>query len=212
MATETQPQVPTEAVDAGRRPYRFTADQVWRMIAAGIIPDDVDVELLRGRIYRITKHEPHNYAVARTTKLLRAMLPPGFHAREEKSMRHGRSSIPEPDVAVVPGSEDDFRPEPPATSEAALIVEICASSRTADYRDKTSLYASADVPIYWVLDVDGRKLDVFSEPKGSGRDAGYARHASFAESEPAPVVLAGREVGRIAAKDMLPPIEPTPKP
>jgi Uma2 family endonuclease len=87
------------------------------------------------------------------------------------------------------------------------IAEVCASTRTADYRDKVRLYASAGVPTYWVVDVEGRKLDVYTEPRGSGRDASYARHAAFPESEPAPVILDGREVGRVAARDLLPPIE-----
>jgi len=207
MATQAEPR----AVDADRRPYRFTADQLWRMIEAGIIPDGVDVELVGGRIYRMTKHEPHNFAVARTVKLLRAILPAGLHVREEKSMRHGARSIPEPDVAVVPGSEDVFRPDPPTTSEAALIVEVCVSTRKADYIDKPRLYASAGVPLYWVVDVEGRKIDAFSEPQGSGCDAGYARRETFQEAAPVPVVLDGREVGRIAPQDLFPPPEQPPQ-
>jgi len=209
MATETRPE---KAADAARRPFRFTAAQFWRLIEAGVVPDGVDVELVRGRIYRMTKHEPHNFATRRLAKLLRAILPAGRYVRKEESMRHGRASVPEPDLAVVPGSEDEFRPEPPATSEALLIVEVCASSRTADYRDKYRLYAAAGVPAYWVLDLEGRKLDVFSAPRGSGPDAGYAGRETFAENEPAPVVLDGREVGRIAARDLLPPIEETVNP
>ncbi|MDG3002435.1 Uma2 family endonuclease [Paludisphaera mucosa] len=206
MATqaETQP----KAVDSGRRPYRFAAEQFWRMIDAGIIPDDVDVELVAGRIYRMTKHEPHNFAVGRLAESLRSMVPQGLYVREEKSMSHDQRTILEPDVAVARGDLKDFRPSPPATSEAALIVEVCASTRTADYRDKVRLYASAGVPLYWVVDVDGRKIDAFSEPQGSGREAGYARQATFLEGQAAAVVLDGREVGRIDAKDLLPPIEP----
>jgi Uma2 family endonuclease len=203
MATDIRTEA--KALDAGRRPYRFTAAQFWRMIEANVFTDTTHVELVAGRIYRMTKHEPHNFTVRRTARLLQAILPQGCYARKEESMRHDRLSVLEPDVAVVPGSEDEFRPEPPTTSEAALIVEVCASTRTADYRDKVRLYASAGVPCYWVVDVDARKIEVFTEPRGTGREAGYARRATFAEAEPAPVVIDGREVGRIAAKDLLPP-------
>lgn len=209
MATETRPE---KAADAARRPLRFTAAQFWRLIEAGVVPDGVDVELVRGRIYRMTKHEPHNFAVGLLAEHLRNLAPPGFAVREEKSMRHDRASVLEPDVAIVRGDPRTFRPRPPATSEALLIVEVCASTRTADYRDKYRLYAAAGVPAYWVLDVEGRKLDAFAGPAGAGRDAAYSRHQSFAEGEPAPVVLDGREVGRIAAKDLLPPIDETENP
>ncbi|WP_165245486.1 Uma2 family endonuclease [Paludisphaera soli] len=205
MATDIQAEAKT--LDADRRPYRFTADQLWRMLKAGIIPDEVDVELLRGRIYRMTKREPHCFAVGELADRLRGMLPDGFHVREEKPLSHDQRSIPEPDVAVVRGARADYRLEPPSTARAALLVEVCASTRTGDYRDKVRLYASAGVPTYWVVDVDGRKLDVYSEPQGSGRDASYARHAAFPEGEAAPVILDGREVGRVAARDLLPPLE-----
>jgi Uma2 family endonuclease len=211
MATDVQTEAKATPVDRGRRPYRFTADQLWKIVDAGIIPES-HFELVRGRIYLMTKHEPHNFTVGRVAEVLRDLMPAGFYVREEKSMRHDRWTVLEPDVAVTPGSTRDFRPDPPLTSEAALIVEVCASTPWSDYRQKSNLYASAGVPTYWIVDVDGRKIDAFTSPRGSGREAGYADHQTFAEGSPAPVVLDGREVGRIDAKDLLPPIEEPPKP
>ncbi|WP_337173194.1 Uma2 family endonuclease [Paludisphaera sp.] len=211
MATDVQPDAKAAPADPGRRPYRFTAEQFWKMIEAGVFPES-HFELVRGRIYLTTKHEPHNFTVRRTVKLLRAMTPAGFYVRPEASLRHDRWSVPEPDVAVVPGDEDIFQPEPPLTSEAVLIVEVCASTPWSDYRQKAGLYASAGVPTYWIVDVVGRKIDVFTKPRGAGREAAYAEHHAFAEGAPAPVVLDGREVGRVDAKDLLPPIEEPPKP
>jgi hypothetical protein len=211
MATDVQPDAKAAPADRGRRPYRFTAEQLWKIVDAGVIPES-HFELMRGLIYQITKHEPRNFTVRRTSKVLRAMLPPGFYVREEKSMRHDRWSVPEPDVAVVPGDEDVFQPELPLTSEAALIVEVCASTPWSDYRQKATLYASAGVPAYWVVGVDGRKIDVFTRPQGEGRQAAYAEHQTFAEGTPAPVLLDGREAGRVDAKDLLPPTEEPTKP
>lgn len=211
MATDTETRARDRAADAGRRPYRFSVGQFWRLLDSGIIPES-HVELVRGRIYRMTRHEPHNFSTRRAARLLEALLPQGLYVRKEESMRHEDSSVLEPDVAVVPGSADAFQADLPKTSEAALIVEVCASTRTSDYRLKTRLYASAGVPVYWVVDVDGRKIDVFSEPTGAGREASYSRHAAFAEGEPAPVVVDGVEVGRIDAKELLPPLENPKKP
>ena len=208
METQTQAEplkAKRRADDAGRREYRFTARQFWKMIDLGLFQDDSHVQLIRGQVFCMTKHEPHSFTVRRAAKLLATFLPEGFYARKEETMRHDVRSVLEPDVAVVPGSEDVFQPEAPRTSEAVLILEICASSRTVDYRDKVRLYASAGVPVYWVVDVDRRRIDVFPQPEGSGREAAYARHDVYPEGSPAPVVIDGNEVGRIAAKDVLPP-------
>jgi Uma2 family endonuclease len=200
MATET---TTTTTTDACRRPYRFTVKQLERMIETGVIPDSADVELIRGRLYRMTKHEPHSFTVLMIARMLRRMFPEeGFTVREEKALSHDRGSMPEPDVAVVRGRLEDFRPRPPSTSEAVLVVEVCHSTRRADYRDKLWLYAEGGVPAYWIVDVDARTITVHAEPTSEG---GFRRVEAFAEGASAPVVLDGREVGRIAVKDVLPP-------
>ena len=42
--------------DRGRGPYRFTADQVWKMIETGIV-DGGNLELWDGILYKMTKGE-----------------------------------------------------------------------------------------------------------------------------------------------------------
>lgn len=197
MATRTQ------SIDSGHQPYRFSVDQFERMLETGAIPDGDDVELIRGRLYRMVKKEPHNFAVGRAAELLRRILPDGFHVREEKSLRHDERTMPEPDVVVARGG-GEYRPLPPLTSEVPMIVEVCHHSRSADYRDKPRLYAEAGVPFHWIVDLHERKLTASSEPCQTSPPS-YARLAMFADGESAPVVLDGREIGRIAVRDLLPP-------
>ena len=54
-------------------------------------------------------------------------------------------SEPEPDVAVVPGSVEDYRSAHPST--AVLIIEVAVSSEDVD-REKAELYASAGIKEY----------------------------------------------------------------
>jgi hypothetical protein len=67
---------------AGRRPYRLTADQLERMLEAGIIPAGDDLELIGGVLYKLVKKEPHNFAVGQVAEALRRLLPTGFHVRK----------------------------------------------------------------------------------------------------------------------------------
>lgn len=200
MATRTQ------TTKSCRRPYRFSVPQLERMIEEGIIPDWTDVELIRGRLYRVTKYEPHNYTVALLCRLLgRIFAEEQFTVREEKSMTHDERSLPEPDVAVVRGRLEVFRPRPPSTSEAVLIVEVCHHTKRADYHDKLSLYAEAGAPAYWVVDLEARKITVHSQPMRRGDESIFGRVETFADAAEVAVLLDGREVGRIAVKDVLPP-------
>ncbi len=196
----------THAVDSGRRPYRISSDQFERMIETGLIPDGDDLELVRGRLYRRVKKEPHNFVVGQVAESLRRILPDGFNVREEKSLRHDPRTLPEPDVVVARGRAGEYRPQPPSTSEVPMIVEVCHNSRKADYHDKLRIYATAGVPLYWIVDLHERKIDVYSEPRSSASPASYARLASFSEDSSTPVALDGREIGRIVVKDLLPPL------
>ncbi len=192
--------------DAGRRPYRLTVNQVERMIEAGIIPEGDDLELMEGILYKMVKKEPHNFAVGQVAEALRRMLPDTFHVREEKSLRQGKRSLPEPDVAVVPGRSTDYRPQPPAVSEVPLIVEVCHHTQKADYRDKYRRYATARVAVYWIVDLHHRRVDVFVGPARQGATASYSGRQSFAEDGTVPVVLLGQKIGEIHVADLLPPV------
>ena len=78
-------------------------------------------------------------------------------------------SLPEPDLMVQPAGRD-WRHHP---SSALLAIEVAISSLRSDLRVKTTKYAAAGIPEYWVFDVKGRRLHVFTEPTPGD---GYAEH------------------------------------
>lgn len=45
-----------------------------------------------------------------------------------------------------------------------LVVELARTSQPRD-RAKDRIYARADVPTYWLLDLANRRLEVFSSPE-----------------------------------------------
>lgn len=83
------------------------------MIEHGILPEDNHFELWNGVVYKMTKGELHNYLVSQVADAIRAVMPSGYHIREEKSTSDGEWSLPEPDVAVARGAKHDYLPDPP---------------------------------------------------------------------------------------------------
>jgi Uma2 family endonuclease len=194
--------MPSSGRDAGRVPYRLTADQVMRMVEAGIIPDHEDVELWDGVLYLMTKKEPHNYVVGQLADLLRPLIPQGCHVREEKSAVWDRHSLPEPDVAVCVGERSAYLPNVPPLEKLALVVEVNASTPRADHVQKPLGYATAGVPVYWVVDVEQRRVVVRTVPNAAGE---YERHVIRRPGETLDVVVGGQECGTIRVEDILPP-------
>ena len=204
METEVKPAAPPARSPRALVPYRLTVEQFLRIVDTGVL-DDVRVELIRGRLVeRMVKHEPHNAAVDALARRLRSLLEPAYSVREEKSVRLGDDSRPEPDLAVTRGEPRSCGPKGPQAEHLALVAEVSDSTYAKDRGPMWSLYAGAGVPVYWVVNIPKKQVEVYSEPAGEGRAAGYGKAAVFAAGSEAPVVVDGREFGKIAVNDILP--------
>ena len=71
--------------------------------------------------------------------------------------------MPQPDLAVVAGQEEDYPDTHPST--ALLVAEIAITSRALD-REKAALYAEAQIGEYWILLVGEKAVEVHTLPKG----------------------------------------------
>ena len=193
------------ATRSGLVPYRLTVRQFLKTIDAGVFPKGARVELLGGLLVgKMTKNDPHDFATSELSDALRRIMPPGFFVREEKSVVLGRHSRPEPDIAVVRGPRSRFRNRAPRVPDLALLVEVADTSYAKDRGAMWRRYAATGVPIYWIVNIPQARVEVYSSPAGRGRAAAYTDAAIYGPDDEVPVPIDGREVGRIAVRDLLP--------
>ncbi|MDR3638483.1 MAG: Uma2 family endonuclease [Isosphaeraceae bacterium] len=187
------------------RLYRLDVDQLFRMLDAGVLPDDNNVELLGGLLARkTTKNPPHSFTIIQVCKLIRAILPAHWTVREEKSVFLGRCWRPEPDLSVVLGPEDRYREIDPTAADIALLVEVADTSYTVDRGAKWRRYAASGVPVYWIIYLAARTVEVYAQPIGQGKSARYGESHVYALDHAVPVLLRDHLAGAIAVKDILP--------
>jgi Uma2 family endonuclease len=140
-----------------------SVEQYHRLGETGLIPENT--ELLKGVIVgKMIKSPMHSWLVQFLIDWFRANLPPGLHVRQEQPLTFSDSE-PEPDVAVVSGSPDDYRSAHPTT--AILVIEVAVSSAELD-REKANVYAAAGVPEYLIVLPDEKRVEVHREPQASG--------------------------------------------
>src|SRR5262245_36507949 len=145
------------------RTRRFTRAEYDRLIELGVFQADEDIELIGGElIVGEPQGAPHYTAIRKTAKALEAAFGPGWEVRTEGPIGLDDESEPEPDVAVVPGSVDDYARVHP--SRATLTVEVAESSLALDRRHKGSLYARSGLTDYWILNLVDRVLEVYRTP------------------------------------------------
>ncbi|MEK6323440.1 MAG: Uma2 family endonuclease [Acidobacteriota bacterium] len=110
---------------------------------------------------------------------------------------------PEPDVMIVRGETRQYRDRHPGPEDVALIVEVADSTLERDRGVKRKVYARAGIPVYWIINLLESVLEVYEEPSGPTEDADYRRRRDYGLSDSVPVMIGGREVGRVAVRDLL---------
>jgi Uma2 family endonuclease len=130
-------------------------------------------------------------------------LPEGWIIRWQAPIALDDQSEPEPDVAIVRSTRDDYRDAHP--TRPALVVEIAESSLLFDRNQKGSVYARPGLPDYWIVNLVDRVVEVYRAPVSdpSARyEWRYASVRTVAESDTlAPLALSTL---RIAVADLLP--------
>jgi Uma2 family endonuclease len=105
--------------------------------------------------------------------------------------------MPEPDVSVARGVADDYLHLDPGPGDVALVVEVSDSTLAGD-RALAETYIGGGVPVYWLLNLRDRQLEVFTSA------AGAQTPVVLAETDTADLVIAGAVVARIAVANLLP--------
>jgi Uma2 family endonuclease len=184
--------------------FRLGVGQYHDMVRQGILAEDDPVELLEGfLVVKMSKNPPHTKSTGRVQSRLNALLPVGFYTRAQEPVTLADGE-PEPDVAVVRGDDDRYTDRHPGPAETPLVVEVADVSLSRDRTLKLRGYARAGIAVYWIVNLVGRQVEVYAEPAASAEPPAYARSAVYAAGDAVPVVLDGREVGRVAVNDLLP--------
>jgi Uma2 family endonuclease len=143
--------------------YAFTYDQVAKMLELNIIPEGTRVELIEGALIEMPSEGPlHVSQAAHVAKLLQSLYPSAW-VRVDSPLLVNAITAPEPDIAIVRGTETDYLGAHPNGMDAILVVELAVTSLKRD-RNKAARYARGAVQAYWILDVPKKQLEIFAEP------------------------------------------------
>lgn len=177
--------------------HRWTRKEYEKAAYAGAFGDR-RVELVDGVVYDMTaQHSPHAAGVQKARRALEAAFPASrYDIRGQMPLALSRFSMPEPDLAVVPGGPDDYVKSHPKT--ALLVLEVADTSQYHDRVRKVGIYALAGIRDYWIANLAKDVVEIYREPARGD----YQLKQTFQRGERiAP--LACPEVA-IAVNDLLP--------
>ncbi len=187
-----------------RSVHRFTIGEYERLVRIGFLGPGDRAELIDGWLVDKMPHNPRHAAVVDVANdAIARLLPAGWTTRSQLPVRLPGDNAPEPDVVVVPAPKARYVEQHPTAAESALVVEVSDSPLDDDLRLKATQYARAKLPVYWVVNLKERSVEVYTDPRG-GKSPGYRTRAEYAAGDAIPVVVAGRTLGTVPAAELLP--------
>jgi len=140
----------------------------------GLIPERT--ELLYGQVFQKMPKSPfHCLLLMRLLEMLRSVALVGRHVRPEQPLVCGDSE-PEPDLAVVQGSLENYGTAHPRTAD--LVIEICVTTEEYD-RSKLRAYAEAGVKEVWLILAPEKRIETHRRPTAGS----YSERAVFGSGE-----------------------------
>ncbi|MCI0465064.1 MAG: Uma2 family endonuclease [Gemmataceae bacterium] len=183
---------------------RFSVARYQRMIETGILTGADPVELLENYVVlKMPRNPRHDSSVQRILRPVLRVLPPQWDVRIQSAITLADSQ-PEPDFALVRGSAADYTHRHPGPADIGQLIEVAEASLLRDQRDKTRIYARANIPSYWIINLVDERVEVYGQPSGPTAVPAYGSFQTYQRGDTLPLVLDGNPVGALAVADLLP--------
>jgi Uma2 family endonuclease len=144
----------------------INVEEYYKMAEVGILKADDRIELINGEIYQMSPiGSRHAAIVDHLAMRLNEAFKHNAIVRVQNPLRIDDNNEPEPDITIIKHRPDFYAAAHPVPNEVLAVVEVAGSSLRFDKEIKTPLYASCGIPEYWIIDMDGNQLEVFSDPK-----------------------------------------------
>jgi Uma2 family endonuclease len=134
---------------------------------------------------------------------LRVIEEHGYHLHSQLPVTLGGIQEPEPDLAVVRGREEDYHRRHPGPAEILAVMEVSDSSLNLDRTTKQRLYASAAIPVYWIINLVDNQIEVYEGPEP---DQGqYRQRADYGRGQSVALRVGPELQVSVVVVDVIPP-------
>lgn len=147
--------------------HKFTIDELYRMQEA-FAPDQC-IELIEGDIIDMSPiNAPHAICMRKLIRFFQQNLPLKDYVLDfQDPVLLSKHSLLQPDVVIA-----HYRPEllentHIQAADIALLIEISDTTYQYDLHVKLPLYAAANIPVYWIVNLNQKQVEVYTQPQGN---------------------------------------------
>jgi hypothetical protein len=157
---------------------RLTVDQVHAMVKAGIVHEGAPIELIDGVLIHKDRSasgedpmsiaKDHSLVVSLLGELDADLAQRGYHMRIQNPLSLPPYDEPEPDGAILRGRPRTYTGCVPGAADAVSVIEVADSSLAYDRKTKLALYARAGIAQYVIVNLKGRCVEIYEQPRPDG--------------------------------------------
>jgi Uma2 family endonuclease len=92
----------------------------------------------------------------------------------------------------------------PTAADVGALLEVSDSTLDSDREDKCRIYARANIPVCWIVNLIDRIVEVYTLPSGPTAAPAYGQRQDYMPGDTVPLVLDGAVVAQVPVVDLLP--------
>jgi Uma2 family endonuclease len=137
------------------------------MIETGILTEFDRVELIRGEIVEMAAiGRRHASCVNRLVRVCTQGLGDRVILSPQNPIELSDRSEPQPDIALLHPRDDFYESRHPQPSDIFLLIEVADTTIETDREVKIPLYAEANIPELWIVNLNEQCVEVYRHPTG----------------------------------------------
>ena len=145
----------------------YTVQDYHKMAEVGIIQPSDRVELLNGKIFKMSpissQHSSHVKSIAKYfIQLLNDLAVVGI----QDPVIMSNISEPEPDISILKPNDSFYHDTHPTAKDTYLLIEVSLATLKIDRTIKLPIYAAAGVTEYWIVNLEENVIEIYKNPIG----------------------------------------------
>jgi Uma2 family endonuclease len=145
---------------------RFSVDDYYKMVDAGILLECPHEEILDGILYEMPSSTPKKAAV---TNRLNELFCKNFDDKDfsihlYRLVRLDDFNELEPDFVFLKKREDSYQNQRPTAKDVLIVMEISDESIEFDKSKKLPLYAKFDIQEVWIVNLPKNIIEIHTKP------------------------------------------------
>lgn len=146
---------------------RLPVDEYYKMYELGVIDsqDFEKSEIIDGELVRkMSIGDKHAWLVNFLNRFFSRNMPESVLVSVQNPLRLGDYDEPEPDIVLSDLTKYDGRRHP-RPEETILVIEVAETSLRIDRNTKLPLYASNNIPEFWIINIPDQIVEVYKNPE-----------------------------------------------